>query len=1722
MSIWGSFKKKLEDTWETADFWDKDENARQVAARTQAPPAPRQSGGLRVGNAQPTQTMSVAQPQQQPELRIAEPVQQKPLTINAPTPKIPETPEDFVNAGLDAGKSWEDISRETGLDLKQIQEYSQATRPNYGVARMEQAPQQGFWNKVRDTVDANTEADKWRRQQGNEQPGAEQKPLTLVNPGNVITNTVGAVPRMFNTAGKQLVETGYTAQQVLATKEYSEATQEYIKAVKSGDPNWIAASKVRLDGAASRVGDINEMIGYVKEGYGDGGGLFNAGTMYNEEDSYTGGMEGTKKILGNTVEGITDVASLGLTTIGGKQLVKQGFKEGLKNSSGIIAKNAGVNTIGGASSAVGQGGGVKEALVSGAVGGTVGTVADIGLASAGAAGTKTIQKLLNNTADTKIAPSVFQKVNPETGEKIYKVIDEADFEGAKADIDGGFAGTRQADGFSPHLTAKTPAEMEALGFTNAGKYDPKVDGTNTASPTPGETLQPAGAVKGKTQQIGDLLDMSRFGKQVTEDADDLLAKQYGVDPATVRRLRNGYGDENARNILASTSDATNIRDMNAFVISEARKRYGSPNVRIKREPKPSDMSPEEAESLYKTAPEANTTPEAPEVKTTETPNTKAPQDSPLGTITEKFYDRAKGKNVKIGFRALEALGQRISRQVDDDFAAIGSDFSVVAEKIQQGIRNGAKTLEDAGLTPEEAIIMRKAQAEMNYIRRRASLGNKEVNEGNFGEMYLPQQKKGQFAGERLFEGFRDTMPGSEKTRKNRIELEDLDYSPDVIGQYIVRYGDTKAYRSQRIFNALKRENPTLDDEAIRSAADKVIAVQDKINNLKTKIGAFGFGTRKTTFEGKTVDTVGELSDVGKQLGKQQVKITAEPKGFTNGDKINSVTVGDKTLGDYVGLNQYRDAKNYGAKQVLDANGDRAALARMIEQRLTTEYNLSDEALEYIMGGINRMADDLPNEVVTAKVVGTYTMAAKQQMLEQLQNLEITNPKLKKTVSDLTNQILREGTIEKELSQKVVSKVLQTTNAIFRKLNISSAMNELGDLPSFLQYYGKDASFIPDFKAVKEFGLGDIDAAIEPYIKQVQQGKSIKSVLKSINNATNLYKFVEAYKAGVVASSAKKQGLAQGLTGDQLTQKVLREYRDIALPVDAFTKTFLDNAPLYTQYMTWGARNLQKEGRLATGKLEGGRLADMTRWERVASNAYTNLPAKTVFWLASNGLKGTAILTAFGLTDFTGLSSADYSGIREEDKSWFDKTTEFTNASTTFSLLNNIVQSIEKDNLKEKYADESYNPYENNQADENVMRLFTPQFIKNIAGADQMLDDGYSENASGKVQYEAPTDLWNTAKAYVFGKGNTENAREYSGRKNIQDRIAQGENPFTAVADMAKEQLNLQDTDYNRPLTDDYSKAYKEAEDGARTAMLEGGRAYNNYLDDLRDNQPEAYDRYISSMKDHVNPEYWRAVAGGETGKVDLTVFNMNKNRKKQLAKDLGTAYDPIYDLPDDQAKAVIQQKATATGDDIALRNSLYKEQWYNDYMDRVKEYYNNKAETVDSDYEQTERVKNWYALNDQYNGLRTTVTDDGGEPEWAKQFPTVYQQKLVNQTYGFDSEESKNFFKTYGDAYKAEKALYDQENLALINKMREIEGYPPMSEQQYAQVTTIENTDDDSSGSKYNKYGSGSSGSLTRSTSFGQKKELSLPSVKIKVPKVKVKRDNKPKTVKLKRNKNYR
>lgn len=318
----------------------------------------------------PTLKVSNAQPKQQ-------------ILVNGKP--VEDTPENKINRGLDAGKSWEQIARENNFRLEGVREYSQATRPNYGITIKK--PNQSLGNRFRDIFDANTEADKYRRQEGNKKAVAAGEPekvkdLTLRDPGNIVSRTpiVGHVTKMVNTAGIQMPQVGLTVQQKFATDEYGEAQRAYTEARKTGDPVRIGAAERRVNAAAKRLSDIQKDLDFVESKFKkNSGGWFNAGTLYDEEAAKRGSVEDAIKDIALP----TAVTALDLYTLGKgstvSEALKQGGKGALRTQAGNIAKMTAGNYLSGDLSARAEGATGWDPIKSGSINAVLGSAPDIGL-----------------------------------------------------------------------------------------------------------------------------------------------------------------------------------------------------------------------------------------------------------------------------------------------------------------------------------------------------------------------------------------------------------------------------------------------------------------------------------------------------------------------------------------------------------------------------------------------------------------------------------------------------------------------------------------------------------------------------------------------------------------------------------------------------------------------------------------------------------------------------------------------------------------------------------------------------------------------------------------------------------------------------------------------------------------------------------------------------------------------------------------------------------------------------------------------------------------------------------------------------------------------------------------------------------------------------------------------------------------------------------------------
>lgn len=339
----------------------------------------------------------------QPKLRV----ENRPNTQKITLPKFSAlTPEEqakrILERDLNAGKSWEDIARENNFDYDAVKQYSEATRPNYGI-KVERPNQSLFDRFVRDRFDANTQADMWRRQEGNAKPGAEQKDIVLKNPGNIVSRApfVGTVTKMVNTGIAQLQQMPATAQGAWLTKMQSDVVKQMQEAQASGDGAAYLEAKYNYD----RISDeLKKVFGQQEQDYGrfekNKGGLFNAGTLYDQEGARKGDAEtAIKDVALPTAVAMLDAYTLGKGNMIAQGIKNNGFRATLTQpastmfKSGIgrvpvagrsdVAKLALGNYLSGDLDVRAQGGSTSQAIKGGLLNTTLGSIPDIVLPALG-------------------------------------------------------------------------------------------------------------------------------------------------------------------------------------------------------------------------------------------------------------------------------------------------------------------------------------------------------------------------------------------------------------------------------------------------------------------------------------------------------------------------------------------------------------------------------------------------------------------------------------------------------------------------------------------------------------------------------------------------------------------------------------------------------------------------------------------------------------------------------------------------------------------------------------------------------------------------------------------------------------------------------------------------------------------------------------------------------------------------------------------------------------------------------------------------------------------------------------------------------------------------------------------------------------------------------------------------------------------------------------------
>jgi hypothetical protein len=1671
----------------------------------------------------------------------------KPDTPQASTVQRPLTNTQAVNERLDKGYSWEDIARDTKTDVSQIRDYSQKTRPNYGksglvntvVEEIVRAPQtigQGFAQISGDAENARQAQLKLQESNARNIALAGQK---LRDPNT----TPEAKQRWQKYYDNLKLDTQAQNQEVATdTEKYISDTNEKKMAAATASVGFdvltlpfavggstaikIAARKGMQEGskrlinkqAVKEVAKQSGQTGVLTTPSGALDPVIQKGDEATAADIALGGAMGF---------GAGAMMPTGL--LGGEALIKQGAK-GVRTVASKVptpekmtrSNPALLELEKSAQDMMAR----RQKMIDGGM--SQNSSAVKGLDN----GVKALGEQYNTTYKTLYAENKQKFLDPlEKGSKIVKrFIPAASIE--KVDPPRNEIDDVLDDALTPKpKTVKVNSDLERLQQRRA------------------EFQKNPAEVEARVQA-----EAPEVPQRLTRE--DIQAKltEMQVDP----RNFNNVSMSSLQNIFEDT-DFSKIKNPGGFIRSEldrlAQSNADNPSITAMRNNVTQQRLADEAPV---TAPKGDydTVQNGVEGRVIDgqfvaKPTQLNPADSYNYPTYDDFIDNTlKGERpVNVDPNTGEVLDE-FTMALNDAIAKAGKEIDNINTEVRnlgfepEDIRRKmtAANRKEYQMTPDE---VNAANLYTNRLdQARGSLEKSGTTIEGQQDFYTPQVK-----GDPGLPSSREDLAdfGYKEKRTNAYELDEINYGDNPQIDYIVK-AENRDILVQKATNdaAVVDKRPMTPDD-VREAAKETIELQKKIKDKSNSEGVL------------TNDTLADLYSIGKKEGYVQADnnyspgvIVQEPKAML--ERAGIYKNGFEQFDNSVGYaNEFVDVLT---TNNVPENQVGAALEQSIRSRMPdADQSSVNSAVEYALKSMARNGVEAKNAASIFE--RAFKNVAKSELFRVGKTTRFTSTKMNKVVNEQINGRILTDSYKKNAAQEFDRFLSERINASLRGLNIVSALFEAGDVANIFAKFG-----IKDMKNGK-FGFGKVDGERFALTKKYGQTNShfatndIPDVSKLdkiwADNTTNLarkvydsyravenkllfFRYVEEIKTEMYFRAAEnyyKSPQGGSLQGGALVDKVMEDFLTTMLPHKLATANrIVGKAPsTITQYLNWSLQATKRLGRTLAGADTGGKFANKTRVERVARGISAELVPK----IGVAVLAGVPIMQVLGMRDFTNATSGDFTGIDEEDKNAMDTVVQTLSISPAVGVAGNFYFANRRNQIADerKAAGETYGAERRvedqplNVAKESAKMLipFRTQ-AKKTADVVQAHNQGYYENRDGRIQAEGPNGL-ELLGGMITGKNYTQTMRDYQDAPNVVSVIQGKASPLDlltknqSVSNLVQAVTGEGTRQYKRPLTDDYSKKFKEVDAGARTAMLQGGRQYNQYLDDLKRNQPDQYNNYVSSMDgNHVNPEYWNTnTKGGQ----DLTNFHMMRDRKKQLKNDLGTPYDPLYDLPDDQARSVLQYQSSPTGTDLALRNALNKEQWYKDYKATRSAYYDSLPPAEPGKFNPTERVKQWDALDDQLSSFYFDK-DSTEVPAWAEKYPLVYERKKLE--YG--SPEWKSFNKAYYDEHEAQKKAYEETQLNIINEMRKIEGVSPMSWEQYQQVTEVADTEDANKNgildskekdgySKSGGSGKGSGISPDAGGSYshtGASKAAAVNKVKAKVVKIKPRTELKKITVK--------
>lgn len=188
--------------------------------------------------------------------------------------------------------------------------------------------------------------------------------------------------------------------------------------------------------------------------------------------------------------------------------------------------------------------------------------------------------------------------------------------------------------------------------------------------------------------------------------------------------------------------------------------------------------------------------------------------------------------------------------------------------------------------------------------------------------------------------------------------------------------------------------------------------------------------------------------------------------------------------------------------------------------------------------------------------------------------------------------------------------------------------------------------------------------------------------------------------------------------------------------------------------------------------------------------------------------------------------------------------------------------------------------------------------------------------------------------------------------------------------------------------------------------------------------------------DLVTPEKWDIINSDTSGRL----FTFLKDQSiKQYYED-AKPVDPVYLIPEDEAKYVSELRSRPSGDDIEAQEILRATtDWFPAYEKRYHEYLTKNSEYFDS------KPK-----------LEGAAEDNPRVKAYGEASAPIEQPAIIKEYYQIkaqDPEKAKQVYKANKEALSAAFDKYANDRLARINTLRKIEGYDPISAEVFKNKT---------------------------------------------------------------------